>query len=581
MAAVYAERRGNGARYDRPVVPAAPVSPPTPPPVEGTAWSPLSHPLFRNRWYASVLSNIGTWMQDTAATWLMTVLTGSPFLIALMQTAASLPVLALGLIAGATADILDRRKLLIFWQIWMLGAAVLLSIFTLGGWMGPVMLLGLTLLLNVGAAMNNPAWQAIVPELVPRSELAGAISLNSAGYNLARAVGPAIGGLVVAAFASVALGAGVTFLINALSFAFVIGVLYAWQRRPLHTSALPTERMLGSIRAGIRYVRHSAPIRGILVRTFLLTSAVSAMWALLAVVAQQDLARGALGYGLLNASIGLGAVVGAFSLTRIRAAFSANTIVTMSSFTFAATLLVMAFGHHMWLVVPALLAAGVAWTSTTSTFNIAVQVSAPGWVQARLLGTYQMTFQAGMAIGSAFWGAVAERASTPVALSAAAAMLIIGLPLSRRYRILAGAPGDLTSAAQAKALNRSAPTVVIDLDPDEGPVMVSIDYEIDPNDAEPFVKAIHELRAIRLRDGAVRWGLFHDAANESHYLETFLVESWNEYLRQRERMTMTDRDVRDRVYTYQKGPVPPPVSRMIYVPTGETGPRWTPPWTGS
>jgi len=536
--------------------------------VEGTAWSPLSHPLFRNRWLASVVSNIGTWMQDTAATWLMTIMTGSPFLIALMQTAASLPVLVFGLPAGATADILDRRRLLMFWQTWMLVAAVLLSVFTLGGGIGPALLLGLTLLLNVGAAMNNPAWQAIVPELVPRSELAGAISLNSAGYNLARAVGPALGGLVVAGFATVMTGAGIVFFINALSFAFVIAVLYAWHRRPLHTSALPAERMLGSMRAGLRYVRHSAPIRGILVRTFLLTSSVSAMWALLAVVAQRDLARGALGYGLLNASIGAGAVIGAFGLTRIRAAMSAHAVITASSITFAGTLLVMAFSHHLWLVVPALLAAGVAWTSTTSTFNIAVQVSAPSWVQARLLGTYQMTFQAGMAIGSAFWGAVAERASTPVALTAAAAALLVGLPLSRRYRILAGEPGDLTSAAQAKALNRSAPTVVIELDPDEGPVMVSVDYQIDAAEADAFVGAIHDLRAIRLRDGAVRWGLFHDAADESHYVETFLVESWAEYLRQRERMTMTDRDVRDRVYRYQRGSIPPPVSRMIYVPTG-------------
>jgi MFS family permease len=555
---------------ERPAATAVPpaASPPAPE-REGTAWSPLSYPLFRNRWIASVLSNTGTWMQDTAATWLMTILTGSPFLIALMQTAASLPVLALGLAAGATADILDRRRLLIFWQSWMLGAAVLLSVFTFAGGMGPVLLLSLTLLLNVGAAMNNPAWQAIVPELVPRSELAGAISLNSAGYNLARAVGPALGGLIVAAFASVAMGAGVTFLINALSFAFVIGVLYVWHRRPLHTSALPAERMLGSIRAGIRYVRHSTPIRGILVRTFLLTTSVSAMWALLAVVAQRDLARGALGYGLLNASIGAGAVIGAFGLSRIRSAMSADTVITSASLIFAGTLFVMAFGHHLWIVVPALLAAGVAWTTTTSTFNIAVQVSAPSWVQARLLGTYQMTFQAGMAIGSAFWGAVAERAGTPAALSLAAVALLVGLPLSRRYRILAGAPGDLTSAIQAKALNRSAPTVVIELDPDEGPVMVSVDYAIEVADTLAFVSAIHDLRAIRLRDGAVRWGLFHDAADESHYVETFLVESWAEYLRQRERMTVSDRDVRDRVYAFQRGPIPPPVSRMIYVPTGD------------
>ena len=313
------------------------------------AWSPLRHPLFRSRWLASIISNIGTWMQDTSATWLMTVLTGSPLLIALMQTAASLPVLVLGLPAGAMADILDRRRVLIFWQTWMLVAAVVLAVVTLAGGMGPWLLLSLTLLLNVGAAMNNPAWQAIVPELVPRSELAGAISLNSAGYNLARAVGPALGGLVMAAFASVALGAGVTFFINALSFAVVIAMLFAWKRRPMHVSALPAERMLGSIRAGARYVRHSQPIRRILVRTFLVTSGVSAMWALLAVVAQQDLARGALGYGLLNASLGTGAILGAMSLARLRRTLSSDAIITWSTIVFAITLLVMAFVHHVWV----------------------------------------------------------------------------------------------------------------------------------------------------------------------------------------------------------------------------------------
>jgi MFS family permease len=531
------------------------------------AWSPLRHPLFRSRWIASILSNIGTWMQDTSATWLMTILTRSPFLIALMQTAASLPVLVLGLPAGAMADILDRRRVLIFWQAWMLGAAVVLSIVTVAGGMGPWLLLGLTLLLNVGAAMNNPAWQAIVPELVPRSELAGAISLNSAGYNLARAVGPALGGLVVAAFVTVTTGAGVTFFINAVSFAAVIWMLVAWKRQPLHASALPAERMLGSIRAGARYIRHSVPIRRILVRTFLVTSGVSAMWALLAVVAQQDLERGALGYGLLNASIGAGAVLGAVLLHRVRKNSSADAIITSSTLVFAGTLMVMAFAHHVWLVVIALVAGGFAWTSTTSTFNIAVQVSAPPWVQARLLGAYQMTFQAGMAIGSACWGAIAEHTSTPIALAIAAAGLLASLPLSRRYPVLAGAPGDLTSAAQARALGRSAPTVVIELDPDTGPVMISVDYEVDPADADAFIAAIHDLRAIRLRDGAMRWGLFHDAASERHYLETFLVESWAEYLRQRERLTMSDREVRDRVYAFQRGSIPPPVSRMIYTPT--------------
>ena len=284
-----------------------------------SAWAPLRRPLFRDRFWSSVVSNTGGWMQDTAATWLMTSLTSSPLLIALMQTAASLPVLLLGLPAGALADILDCRRLLLFFQTWMLIAAAILAALCLGGHIGPWALIGLTALLSVGAAMNNPAWQAIVPELVPPNELADAISLNSAGFNLARALGPAAGGLMVAAFVSARIGAGAVFFFNAVTFVVVVVVLYRWKRPRPATSALPAERVLGSVRAGVRYITHADAVRGILVRAFLLTSCVSAMWALLSLVAAHDLRRGALGYGLLNGCIGAGAVGGAFVLPRARA----------------------------------------------------------------------------------------------------------------------------------------------------------------------------------------------------------------------------------------------------------------------
>jgi MFS family permease len=285
------------------------------------------------------------------------------------------------------------------------------------------------------------------------------------------------------------------------------------------------------------------------------------MWALLAVVAQQDLKHGALGYGLLNASIGAGAVGGAVLLPRIRARLSPDTIVLVSSLAFVLTLAVMAFVHATVLVVAVLLLAGFAWTSTTSTFNIAVQVAAPAWVQARLLGTYQTVFQAGMAIGSAFWGWVAERSSTPVALAAAALGLLAGLPLAAKYRITTGMTADLSSA---RALTRSAPSVLIELRPEDGPVLISIRYCIDPEHAEEFIRAIQELKTIRLRDGAMRWGLFKDASDPTRYVETFLVESWAEYLRQRERLTVSDLKVRSKVFNFHGGDAPPIVTRMVY-----------------
>ncbi len=409
-----------------------------------SVWSPLRRSLFRNRLLASIISNVGSWMQDTAGTWLMTALTTSPFLIALMQTAASLPVLLLGLPAGAMADILDRRRLLLVWAGWMLVAAVILSALTVTGWVAAWSLLLLTFLLNIGSAMNAPTWQAIVPELVPREELPEAIALNSAAFNVARAVGPAAGGLAVAAFVSVMLGAGVVFCINAASFLAVLIFIYRWKRTPWFTSALPAERLLASMRSGLRYTRFTPTLRAILVRAFLQTFCVSGMWALLAVVARDDLHRGALGYGILTCCIGLGAVVGAILQPRLRQRLSADAIVTMAALAFTITLLVMAWVHQFWPLVLALFLGGMAWTSTTSSLNVAVQLSVPAWVQARSLGIYQMVFQGGMAIGSAVWGVLAERVSTSFALSAGAAGLVAGLTIARRFPLMSDGTLDLS-----------------------------------------------------------------------------------------------------------------------------------------
>src|SRR5271170_5852774 len=309
-------------------------------------FEPLRVRLFRDLWLASIVSNLGGWMQDTAGTWLMTVLTTSPLLIALMQTAARLPVVMLGLLAGATADIFDRRRLLIFWQAWMLGAVALLSVLTFFNVISPWVLLILTFLLNIGAGMNSPAWQATMPELVPAQQLPDAVSLNSAGFNLARALGPALGGLAVAAFAHAATGAAWTFLLNSLSFVGVILVVYQWNRKPLFKSALPAERILGSMRSGLRYIQYAPPLKAALARAFIFTMFVSAVWSLLAVVAARDLHQGALGYGILNGSMGLGAVVGATSLPRVRRKFSADMIIAVSTGVFVGTLLILAFVRY-------------------------------------------------------------------------------------------------------------------------------------------------------------------------------------------------------------------------------------------
>ena len=554
-----------------------PLSPtPNPPPVSEpespaekpfSGFEPLKSPLFRDLWIASTVSNLGGWMQDTAGTWLMTVLTPSPLLIALMQTAASLPVLVLGLLAGATADIFDRRRLLLFWQTWMLAAVALLSLLTFLNIISPWVLLSLTFLLSVGVAMNSPAWQAIVPELIPHEQLPEAVSLNSAGFNLARALGPALGGLTVAAFTHADTGAAWSFLLNSLSFVGVIFVLYQWKRRPLFKSALPAERIYGSMRAGLRYVQYAPLLKAALARAFVFTVFVSAVWALLAVVAAQDLHQGALGYGILNGSMGLGAVIGATSLPHVRRRFSADMIIAGSTGVFVVTLLVLAFVHYALVVIPVLLCAGFCWTSTMSTLNLAVQLSTPRWVQARSLGIYQMVFSGGMALGSFIWGLIAEHASTPISLAAAAGGLLITLPLSNRLHVLRGELPDFTPFSSKSLI----PQLAIEPEMTDGPVRIMIEFSVHPNDYNDFVHAIHKLKNIRLRDGAMRWGVFQDADDPCHLTETFVMESWIDYLRQRERFTAADRVIHSRVFSFHRGSQPPRITHNIYAKERSNG----------
>jgi len=529
-------------------------------PAEGNGFEPLKIPLFRYRFIAATVSNVGSWMQDTAGTWLMTALTTSPLLIALMQTAASLPVVVLGLIAGATADIIDRRRLLIFWQAWMLVAVLVLSVLTFSGVIGPWWLLSLTFMLNIGTAMNNPAWQAIVPELVPREMLTDAITLNSVSNNVARALGPALGGLMVGAFLLPHRGAGSVFLLNSISFIGVIWVLYRWKRTPLFKSALPAERLVGSMRSGLRYIRHSPVLQATLLRAYLFTFFVSAVWALLAVVAKRDLHQGAMGYGILNGSLGLGALVGASLLARVRRKFSADGMIATSTCVFVATLTVMAFVHIPAVVIASLMCAGFAWTTTMSTLNVSVQLSVPPWVQARALGAYQMTFQLGMASGSVLWGYIAEHASTPKALACAGAGLLVSLPFALRLHILRGELPDLSPYI----FKRPVPAVAFESEPDDGPVRVTVAYNVRVEDYAAFTVAIHKLRAVRMRDGALRWAIFRDVTDPTRLQETFIVESWLDYLRQRERFTASDHAIRDAAWKYHQGPEPPVISHMIY-----------------
>src|SRR5580692_9954298 len=389
----------------------------------GSPWAPLREPLFRSLWVAAVISYTGTWMQNLGAGWLMTQLTMSPLMVSLVQAATALPVFLVILPAGALADMVDRRRFLLITQGWMVVAAALLGIFTLLGHVTPWVLLGFTFALGLGAVMNDPAWQAITPEIVSAERHAPAVALNSVGYNAARAVGPALGGLVIAAA-----GSGWAFLLNAASFFGVIFFLYRW-RRP-HFADVETGRVTDAILTGLRYGRDASVVRCVLIRTAAFSLAASSLLALLPIVARP---HGATGFGLLLGSFGLGALAGAAVLPRLRSTLSVDGVVTVAILVFAAMTFaagrVQTFG---WLEL-VLFTSGTAWISILACLNVAAQTMSPSFLRARALSLYLLVLQGGVAIGSALWGALASRVGVPTTFLCSAIALVAGLASVRRY----------------------------------------------------------------------------------------------------------------------------------------------------
>jgi MFS family permease len=493
-------------------------------------------------------------MHDVGAVWLMTSLTPSPILVALMQTATSLPFFLLALPAGALADVVDRRRLLLAMQGWMMAAAAVLGVLALLSVTTPWSLLALTFTLGLGAAMNAPAWQAITPELVPREEVPSAVALSGVGLNLARAVGPAIGGFVVAAA-----GPSAVFLLNVLSCVGVIVVLYRWQRLP-RRSALPPEHIIKAMRAGVRYVWHAPALRTVLVRAAVFILCGSALWALLPLIARREMGLDAVGYGVLLGCLGAGAVAGAAILPWVRRRVVVDRLAMGATVVFALVTVALATLREGTWLYGVMFVGGGAWIALMSSYNTAAQAAAPAWVRARALAVYLLVFQGGMAAGSALWGAMAARTGIPIALLVAGAGLLLGLLAATRYRLAGGAALDLTPS-----LHWPQPAVVIEPPAEQGPVLVTVEYRIDPAHAGDFAPAMQEVRLERLRDGALRWELFHDPADPQRYVETFLVESWVEHLRQHERVTLSDREAEASARALHLGPTPVDVSHLVAV----------------
>lgn len=524
-----------------------------------SAWAPLRRPLFRALWIATVVSNIGTWMHDVGASWLMTTLAPSPLMVALVQAATSLPVFFLALPAGALADIVDRRRYLIVTQLWMLVTAALLGACTWIGVMNAWLLLIFTFALGCGAAMTMPAWAAIAPELVPREELQAAIIVNSLGINVSRAIGPALAGLIVAAF-----GPGMVFLLNAVSFLGVLAVLFRWRRTP-RKSTLPAERLFGAMRAGLRYTRHSKMLRAVLVRAAAFFLFASATWALLPLLVRQEIGGGPGLYGLFLAAIGTGAVVTAFFLPRVRAKLSRDALVALATVVFAVAALMLAQVRSVYALLAVMFAVGVGWITVVSSLQVAAQAALPEWIRARGLACFMVIFMGGMAGGSVLWGQVATLVGMPQALIAAAIGALVGVVLTWPIRIGGHEGMDLVPS-----MHWPAPLVAKEPEMDQGPAMIQLEYRVDTANAERFLGLMQAYRQMRRRDGAFYWELFRDMGDPSRFVECFMVESWLEHLRQHERVTVADRKIQEELKRYLLSEDYPRISHYLAEPLPRT-----------
>ena len=497
-------------------------------------------------------------MQTVGAQWLIVSLGGTALTVSLVQTATTLPTFLIGLPAGALGDILDRRKIMIGSQAFMLVCATVLGVLTVMDDVSIATVLALTFGIGLGSAVLRPSWQAVQPELVERDEIPQAAALNGVSMNMARAVGPAIGGVVVAVT-----NAGVVFIANAVSFLGVMGVLLGW-KRPVQESALGAEHVTHAIETGVRYVRHSPRLRTVLTRTLSFCLFSSAMWALLPVVAHSRLGLGSGGYGLLLGAVGVGAVAGAFVLAEARARWSTDHVVAGATLSFALVAVVLAWSKSTALVAAALVIGGMAWIGVLSSLNASAQVALPAWVRARGMATYLLVFQGGQALGSFVWGFLATHTSTSVALSAVAGGMTLGLIISSRRHKLA-APGvlDLTPVS-----HWTEPDLSMEPDPHR-PVLITVEYRVPPENHESFRNAMQRLGRSRRRTGAERWSLYQDAHDPDRFVENFLVGSWEEHIRQlAERQTAQDIGIQQSVLTLTADGKASPAQHLIFAYEG-------------
>ncbi|MBB3461053.1 MFS transporter [Rhizobium sp. BK377] len=517
-----------------------------------STFAPLRHETYRNIWFASLASNFGGLVQAVGAAWMMTVITSSEDMVALVQTSTALPIMLFSLVSGALADNYDRRRIMLTAQSMMLAVSILLTACAILGWITPGLLLFFTFLIGCGTALNNPAWQASVGDMVPRADLPGAVTLNSMGFNITRSVGPAIGGAIVAAA-----GAAAAFAVNALSYIALIYALLRW-RPSTSASTLPRETLGSAIFAGMRYVSMSPNLEKILLRGLVFGVGASSIQALLPVVALDLVSGGPLTYGFMLGAFGIGAIGGAMLSARLREMFSSETIIRLAFLGFALSAVIAALSPSAVLTSAGLLIAGACWVSALSLFNTIVQLSTPRWVVGRSLSLYQTVTFGGIAGGSWLWGIIANNYGLSDALLMSAAVLLLGVVIGLRFSMPAFASLNLDP------LNRFIePALGLDITPRSGPIVIQVGYQIADDDLAEFMTLMVERRRIRIRDGARNWALMRDLENPGLWTETYHTPTWVEYIRHNQRRTQADAENTDRLRALHRGEGLPHVHRMI------------------
>lgn len=538
----------------------------TPAPAAGP-WSALSSRAFLVIWSATLIANTGTWMRDVASGWLMTDLAPSPAMVALVQAATTLPIFVLALPAGALADIIDRRKMLIVMQSFLLLVAVILAVLVATDSMSVWTLLLLTFLGGVGAAMTQPAFQAVVPELVERSQLRSAVALNSMGINISRAIGPALGGALIALAGVVS-----AYILDAIFTLFIV-LAFFWWKRSVPKQSLPAEALIPAMATGVRYVLGSTDMHRVLIRAAAFFFFGSAYWALLPLIAREVLGGGASFYGLLMASIGAGAVTGAILLPKVAKGQPGGRLVLIGSLMTMAVIAGLGFVQYQPAALAMLFLAGASWIVVLTNLNVAAQSALPNWVRARGLAVYLTVFFGAMTLGSVLWGQLAtlitqELPATPDGLPdlargiqialCIAALLGSAIALLAGLVVLPSGTRDLTPSN-----HWPDPAVETQPDSDRGPVMITITYQVQTQDREAFLTALYEFARLRKRDGAYGWHVFEDAENPTQFMEIFFAPSWLAHLRQHSRITQDDRRQQETVNAYHSGSEPPHVTHQL------------------